>query len=123
LAAALMQVERIGSGRQRVADFLAKLFPATFAAICEVCGKPAAPGFACSECGHEIPAEAPSTQNVRLQDLLSDEELEPEITEIAPAMAGEPYPLQTIVDPRQPRPRRTRRALAIARSVGRISRV
>jgi hypothetical protein len=118
MAAALMQVERVGSGRQRVADFLAKLFPSTFAAICEVCGKPAAPGFACSECGNEIPAEAPSTQNVRIQDLLSDEELEPEIISIQPVLAVEPYPMQTIVDPRRPRPVRIRRALAIAGSVG-----
>ncbi len=118
LAAALMQVERIGSGRQRVADFLAKLFPSTFAAMCEVCGKPAAPGFACSECGNEIPAEAPSTQNVRIQDLLSDEELAPEIISIEPVLAVEPYPLATIVDPRRPQKPRIRRALAIAGSVG-----
>jgi serine/threonine protein kinase len=117
MAAALMQVERVGSGRQRVADFLAKLFPSTFAAICEVCGKPAPPGFACSECGNEIAAEAPSTQNVRIQDLLSDDELEPEIVQIEPVIAVEPYPLQTIVDPRRPR-RSVKRALAIAGSVG-----
>ncbi len=52
MAAALMQVERVAGGRQRVADFVAKLFPSTFAALCEVCGKPAAPGFACGECGN-----------------------------------------------------------------------
>ncbi len=122
MAAALMQVERVGSGRQRVADFLAKLFPSTFAASCDVCGKPAAPGFACSECGNEIPPEAPSTQNVRIEDLqeiLSDEELEPEIIASEPVIAVEPYPMQTIIDPR--RPSTVRRALAIAGSVGVIA--
>jgi serine/threonine-protein kinase len=125
LAAALMQVERVSSGRQRVAEFLAKLFPANFATVCEVCGKPAVPGFACSECGHEIPAEAPSTQNVRVEDLLelTDEELEPEIIAADPVIAVEPYPLQTIIDPRRPTPSTVKRALAIAGSVGVIATV
>jgi serine/threonine protein kinase len=126
MAAALMQVERVAGGRQRVADFVAKLFPSTFAAICEVCGKPAAPGFACGECGNEIAPEAPSTQNVRIEDLIeimSDEDLEPEIIRSEPAVTAEPYPLQTIVDPRRPTPSRVRRALAIAGSVGVIASV
>src|SRR4051812_15645584 len=123
MAAALMQVERVSSGRQRVAEFLAKLFPATFAAVCEVCGKPAVAGFACRECGHEIPPEAPSTQNVRLQDLveLTDEELEPEIIAAEPIIDVEPYPLQTIVDPRRPAQSSVRHALAIAGTVGAIA--
>jgi serine/threonine protein kinase len=124
MAAALMQVERIGSGRQRVAEFLAKLFPATFAAICDVCGKPAPPGFLCGECGTEIPPEAPSTQNVRfseLPELLSDEELEPEIIASEPIAIVEPYPLRTIVDPRRSSPWTVKRALAIAGSVGVIA--
>ena len=126
MAAALMQVERVSAGRQRVAEFLAKLFPSTFAAVCEVCGKQAPPGFACGECSNVIPPEAPSTQNVRLQDLeriLSDEELEPEIIASEPAgplLAVEPYPLQTVVDPRRPRPK-LKRVLAIAGSVGVIA--
>ena len=123
MAAALMQVERVSGGRQRVAAFLAQLFPATFAAICEVCGKPAPPGFPCGECGNEIAPEAPSTQNVRIEDLLSDEELEPEIIAAEPAIAVEPYPLATIVDPRRPPRARVRRALAIAGSVGVIASV
>ncbi|HEX8953400.1 MAG TPA: protein kinase [Polyangia bacterium] len=118
MAAALMQVERVSGGRQRVAEFLAALFPATFAAICDVCGKPAAPGFPCAECGNELAPEAPSTQNVRVEDLLDDEELEPEIIAAEPALAVEPYPLATIVDRRRPARSRVRRALAIAGSVG-----
>jgi serine/threonine protein kinase len=134
MAAALMQVERISQGRQRVAEFLAKLFPASFTAICEVCGKPAVPGLACSECGHEILAEAPSTQNVRIEDLLaaedekeaeklSDEELEPEIIAAEPVLAVEPYPMATIIDPRRPAPSPVRRALAVAGTVGVIASV
>ena len=126
MAAALMQVERVSGGRQRVADFVAALFPSTFAAICEVCGKPAEPGLACGECGTEIAPEDPSTQNVRIEDLievLSDEELAPEITRGEPMVAAEPYPLQTVVDPRRPAPSRVRRALAIAGSVGVIASV
>ncbi|HXU68097.1 MAG TPA: serine/threonine-protein kinase [Polyangia bacterium] len=126
MAAALMQVERIGAGRQRVAEFVAKIFPPSFAAFCEVCGKPATPGFACSECGNEIPPEAPSTQNVRVEDLLEimdDEDLEPEIIRGDPVIAVEPYPLATIVDPRRPGPSRVRRALAVAGTVGVIASV
>jgi serine/threonine protein kinase len=127
MAAALMQVERVSSGRQRVAEFLAQLFPSTFAAVCELCGKQAAPGFACGECGNVIPPEAPSTQNVRIEDLheiLSDEELEPEIIASEPAgplVAVEPYPLRTVVDHRRPQQPRLRRMLAIAGSVGLIA--
>ena len=69
MAAALMQVERVAGGRQRVADFVAKLFPPSFAAVCEMCGKPAAPGSSCRECGNEIAPEVPSTQNVRIEEL------------------------------------------------------
>jgi hypothetical protein len=126
MAAALMQVERIAGGRQRVAEFVAKIFPATFAAVCEVCGKPASPGFACAECGNEIPTEAPSTQNVRIEDLIeimSDEDLEPEIIHAEPIVTAEPYPLATIVDPRRPGPSRVRRALAIAGAAGVIASV
>ena len=132
MAAALMQVERVAGGRRRVAEFVAKMFPASFAAVCEMCGKPAAPGFACSECGNEIAPEAPSTQNVRVEDLLeimsadvNDESLAPEIIRSEPAIAAEPYPLQTIVDTRRPGhpPSRMRRALAIAGSVGVIASV
>jgi serine/threonine-protein kinase len=121
MAASLLQVERVSAGRQRVAEFLAGLFPSTFAAICDVCGKPAPPGFPCGECGNVIPPDAPSTENVRIQDLLSDEELEPEIIASEPVIAVEPYPLQTIVDPRRPVPSTVRRALAIAGSVGVIA--
>ncbi len=124
MAAALMQVERIGNGRQRVAEFLTRLFPASFAVVCEVCGKPATPGFPCGECGTEIPPEAPSTQNVRFEDLievLDDEALEPEIIAAEPALAVEPYPMATIVDRRRPPRARVRRALAIAGSVGVIA--
>jgi serine/threonine protein kinase len=134
MAASLMQVERVSQGRQRVAEFLARIFPATFSAICEVCGKPAVPGFACRECGHEIAPEAPSTQNVRLQDVLaadpfgsgdaqplSDEDLEPEIIAAEPVIAVEPYPMQTIIDPRRPAVSPVRRALAVAGTVGVIA--
>ena len=121
MAGALLQVERVSSGRQRVAELLTQLFPSTFAAICDVCGKPAPAGFACGECGNVIPADAPSTQNVRVQDLLSDDELEPEIIAAEPVLAVEPYPMQTIVDPRRPGPSPVRRALAIAGSVGVIA--
>jgi serine/threonine-protein kinase len=120
MAAALMQVERVSNGRQRVAELVAAMFPSTFAAICDVCGKPAVPGLPCDECGNEIAAEAPSTQNLRAEDLveLTDEELEPEIIAAEPAIAVEPNPWATIVDPRRPPRARVRRALAIAGSVG-----
>ena len=126
MAAALMQVERVSGGRQRVAELVARLFPSTFAAICDVCGKPARPGLLCDECGNQIPPEAPSTQNVRIEDLtdLADEELEPEIIAVepvGPALAVEPYPMATIVDPRRPTGTRVKRALAIAGSVGVIA--
>jgi eukaryotic-like serine/threonine-protein kinase len=115
LAAALMQVERVGKGRQRVAEFLANLFPSTFARVCEVCGKQAVPGFACSECGNEIAPDAPSTENVRIEDVLSADDLEPDILAITPAVA-EPYPSRTVTDPRRPTP--LRRTLAVVSSVG-----
>ncbi len=56
-------------------------------------------------------------------EVLSDEELEPEIIRSEPVVTAEPYPLQTIVDPRRPAPSRVRRALAIAGSVGVIASV
>ena len=117
MAAALMEVERIGSGRQRVAELLARVFPSSFATVCDVCGKPARPGCACAECGNQLAADAPSTENVRLADILADDELQPEIQMVAalPATA-EPYPSQTIVDPRRPPP--LKRALAMVGSVG-----
>ena len=121
MARALMQIERGGGGRQRVAAFLASLFPASFARVCEVCGKQAVPGFACAECGTELPPEAPSTQNVRVEELLgaeADEELEPEIIAVEPALPvlAEPYPSRTIVDPRRPAARA--RTLGLVGSVG-----
>jgi tRNA A-37 threonylcarbamoyl transferase component Bud32 len=128
MAAALMQVERVGSGRQRVAEFLASVFPATFATVCDVCGKQAVPGFACAECGHVLPPEESSTENVKLADILSEEDLQPEIIVGPPALPGvaalttnmaEPYPLQTIVDPR--RPPTLKRALAIVGAAGVIT--
>jgi len=124
MAAALMQVERVTHGRQRVAECLAGVFPATFASICEVCGKQAVPGYDCAECGSEMPVEAPSTQNVRLSDVLAEEELEPEIISDEPAMplVAEPYPVQTIIETRRPAPS-LKRALAIVGSVGVIGSV
>ena len=62
---------------------------------------------------------------MRIEDIveLTDEELEPEIIAAEPAIAVEPYPMATIVDPRRPPRGRVKRALAIAGSVGVIGSV
>jgi tRNA A-37 threonylcarbamoyl transferase component Bud32 len=125
MAAALEQIEHAGGGRKRVAEFLAEIFPHNFAVICQVCGKQAVPGFACAECGNRIDEEAASTENVRLQDVLADEDLEPEIqvhgdpTEPFQTFAkADPYPLATVVERRH---RSYTRVAALVGSVGLVA--
>ena len=131
MAAALEQIEHAGGGRKRVAEFLAALFPHTFAVICQVCGKQALPGFICAECGNPLEAQAPSTENVRLADVLSEEELEPEIqvhgdpTEPFQTFSpkADPYPSATVIERRPPLPLRrlTPRLAALVGAVGLVA--
>jgi tRNA A-37 threonylcarbamoyl transferase component Bud32 len=111
MAAALQQIRYVGSGRRRVAEFIAGLFPECGQQSCELCHKPLVPVLMCVQCDTEVssaksapPREDPAPPVVHVE--LAPEKPAPPVVHVVDLVAEKPAPPVVRVDlvPEKPAP-------------------